>query len=79
MKKLIIIVVAAILFGGCGNSSDSADTVKGKSTSQTFKLDTLKLKTGSSYYQCEMHLEIISDKPGNCPKCEMDLVKMIKK
>jgi len=25
-------------------------------------------------YTCPMHPEIISDKPGKCPKCEMDLV-----
>ncbi len=25
-------------------------------------------------YTCPMHPEVISDKPGLCPKCEMDLV-----
>jgi len=26
-------------------------------------------------YTCTMHPEVISDKPGQCPKCGMDLVK----
>lgn len=25
-------------------------------------------------YTCSMHPEIIQDKPGNCPKCGMNLV-----
>ena len=29
-----------------------------------------------SKYTCPMHPEIISDKPGNCPKCNMKLLKM---
>jgi Cu+-exporting ATPase len=28
-------------------------------------------------YQCPMHPEEISDKPGQCPKCGMDLEKAI--
>ena len=26
-------------------------------------------------YTCPMHTEVISDKPGSCPVCGMDLVK----
>ena len=31
-------------------------------------------KTTASVYTCPMHPEITSDKPGNCPKCGMELV-----
>lgn len=30
---------------------------------------------GKQIYTCPMHPEVISDKPGNCPKCGMTLVK----
>ena len=36
-------------------------------------IDTTKLATGSMYYQCSMDPEIITDKPGDCPKCGMKL------
>ena len=35
--------------------------------------DTSKV-TGHDKYSCPMHPEIIRDKPGSCPICEMDLV-----
>lgn len=33
-----------------------------------------KLAAGE-VYTCEMHNEVLSDHPGKCPKCGMDLVK----
>jgi RND family efflux transporter MFP subunit len=47
--------------------------------------NSVPAKTESSYaakpeakqrYYCPMHPEVISDEPGKCPKCEMDLVPM---
>jgi len=32
----------------------------------------------ATQFTCPMHPEIISDKPGKCPKCEMDLVPVKK-
>ena len=34
------------------------------------KMDDMKKKV----YTCPMHPEVVSDKPGNCPKCGMKLV-----
>src|SRR5579871_1536527 len=31
-------------------------------------------KPGATLYTCPMHPEVISDKPGKCPKCGMTLV-----
>jgi hypothetical protein len=31
-------------------------------------------KPGATVYTCPMHPEVISDKPGKCPKCGMTLV-----
>jgi hypothetical protein len=33
-------------------------------------------KPGATLYTCPMHPEVISDKPGKCPKCGMTLVPM---
>ena len=73
MKKVILLsaIASAFVLDSCGNSSGD----KG----QTTAADTTKMKTGDAYYQCEMHLDQISVKPGRCSKCGMDLVKVEKK
>ncbi len=40
---------------------------------QVWKSGSSSAFSGSSKYQCPMHPEVISDKPGKCPKCGMDL------
>lgn len=74
MKKTILFssAVLVLLLSACGNNPASQ-----KANADAF--DTAKLKTGEAFYQCEMHPEVISDKPGSCPKCGMDLVKREKK
>ena len=34
--------------------------------------------SGDTIYQCEMHADVTSDKPGKCPKCGMDLTQVKK-
>lgn len=78
MKKTKILAVLIILLslGACNNKP--AQNKNGNEVSQNFNLDTTSLKKGDSFYQCEMDLEVISDKPGSCPKCEMDLTELKK-
>jgi len=38
------------------------------------RLDKDAAKPGATFYTCPMHPEVISEKPGNCPKCGMTLV-----
>jgi PBP1b-binding outer membrane lipoprotein LpoB len=80
MKKTIILSISALAFilGSCNNTPKSS-TESNSSATQNFKLDTTSLKSGDTFYQCEMDPEILSDKPGTCPKCEMELEKMAKK
>ena len=88
MKKTIIISFAVVflIFTACKSSStkneeaNSSDSTKTKSVAneQTFNLDTLSLKSGETFYQCVMDHEIISDKPGSCPTCGMDLSEIKK-
>src|SRR5512145_2915062 len=35
---------------------------------------TITDSTKAAVYTCPMHPEVISDKPGQCPKCGMDLI-----
>ena len=37
---------------------------------------TVKHTTSTKKYTCTMHPEVVSNKPGKCPKCGMDLVLM---
>jgi rubrerythrin len=39
------------------------------------KMSTDNKENVSATYTCPMHPEVISDKPGNCPKCGMKLEK----
>jgi hypothetical protein len=64
MKKLII-----LLFVLTGTTFSFAQTPKQKMPES--KSDS----TGKYVYTCPMHPEIITDKPGKCPKCGMTLVK----
>ena len=36
---------------------------------------TKKAISAKAQYTCPMHPEVISDRPGKCPKCGMTLVK----
>ncbi len=36
---------------------------------------TLVKKKVDKIYTCPMHPDVISDKPGKCPKCGMELVE----
>lgn len=44
--------------------------------SQVWKASSEKEYTSVKKYQCPMHPEVISDKPGTCPKCGMDLKRV---
>ena len=89
MKKVIILSVAALAMMLCAHNSsatnteqtNSIDSTKKKTeiTKQIFNEDTTKLKKGDKFYQCEMDLKVISNKPGKCPKCGMKLTEIKKK
>jgi len=64
MKKLIILV-----FILTGAACSFAQTSKPKTPNSQSE------KTAKYVYTCQMHPEIITDKPGSCPKCGMTLVK----
>lgn len=70
MKKFMP-MVAAILFSA--TTVFAADLHHGKMSADTTK----KTKSEKVQYTCTMHPEVLSDKPGKCPKCGMNLVKKV--
>ena len=62
MKKLILFIMISTVTAGA-----FAQTGK----SNIAKTDTAAKKV----YTCPMHPDVISDKPGKCPKCGMALVE----
>ena len=68
MKKLMLMAIA-ILFSA--TAIFAADLRNDKITTDTTK----RAKPVKVQYTCTMHPEVISDKPGKCPKCGMTLVK----
>ena len=64
MKKLLfitsILLSFALVITACSGNSSNAKT------EQLAKDET---------YTCTMHNEVMSEKPGKCPKCGMTLVK----
>ena len=64
MKKLIVLLILiTVSFAGFAQTGNSKMPVAKSDTAQQPK------------YTCPMHPEVMSDKPGKCPKCGMDLVK----
>jgi hypothetical protein len=84
MKKNILLVaflaLLPIAFYACSNNRASttgpATTASlSAATHPTAANDSVPVKKTAILYTCPMHPEIISNKPGKCPKCGMDLVK----
>jgi hypothetical protein len=75
MKKyistIIIITVLTITFIP-GNATIPQIINAATHTDTTAKRDT---HVSDEMYTCKMHQDVMSDKPGKCPKCGMSLVK----
>jgi hypothetical protein len=81
MRKLIYLssVCLGLFVVGCSPSAEKkSDDGKNAEMTEAFDFDTNTLQAGETFYQCPMDPEIISDKTGTCPKCEMDLEPVVK-
>jgi hypothetical protein len=86
---LIAVMLTALVFAACNNDKSSTATAPSPDTSSAVVTDTSAVLTDTSTaasaeknqlaanetYTCTMHNEVMSDHPGKCPKCGMDLVK----
>ena len=84
MKKLLFLGLAltslSALTTSCSETKGTAETNTAAGTSAT--ADSTVTPGGNSgpgvvaeTYTCTMHPEVITNEPGKCPKCGMDLVK----
>lgn len=86
MKQKITILIIGIsllfVFTGCmgvshlAHSTDAQGTnaMETNDTNQPIQNNQGSIQGASKVYTCSMHPEVISEQPGNCPKCGMELV-----
>ena len=67
MKKLFVTASIAALFVFAVSCSSGSSNAHKHSEMENTKTEV--------YYTCTMHPEVHLDKPGDCPKCGMTLVK----
>lgn len=60
MRNIVLLLFVALLLGSAACKKDQAHDHSGESTQQK--------------YTCPMHPQVVSDGPGTCPICKMDLV-----
>jgi hypothetical protein len=78
MRNVLSCVVAGVLLvavAGCKPKDSQMDMGHDQSNMDMKSSPTTKPMNMSMTYTCTMHPEVISDKPGKCPKCGMDLVE----
>ncbi|MDQ2771723.1 MAG: hypothetical protein M3Y54_14630 [Bacteroidota bacterium] len=82
MKFLLTLglALASLTFAASGcsdNKSTTETTTTTPATTSPMAADstsTVKPDAMATTYTCSMHPEVVSDKPGQCPKCGMDLI-----
>ena len=76
-KRLSIVLLLGVpLFFLAATHASAQDHAKKDSCSGACCAGDTVQAMSKGKYTCTMHSEVISDKPGKCPKCGMKLVKM---
>jgi hypothetical protein len=75
MKSNISIVMIMVLLATGFVACNNTGIKNNNSTPVTDTSGMRQVMVTDEIYTCTMHNEVMSDKPGKCPKCEMTLVK----
>jgi len=70
LKKYLFALVVLLLAAGTIGCRKQEEKEMPK-----MKMETEAPEQQAAQYTCPMHSEVISDKPGKCPKCGMNLEK----
>jgi Cu(I)/Ag(I) efflux system membrane fusion protein len=65
MKKILLSIALISIIGFISTSCNKKEEKKIESSTSVAGVQ----------YTCPMHPEVVTDAPGTCPKCGMDLVK----
>jgi len=85
-----LLFTAIVLSSGCSNDNNNskADNKQTQTAQKqdskdmylvrdkSVNIDSLDQDKDGNLYQCQMDYDVISDKPGTCPKCGMQLEKV---
>lgn len=85
MKNLIaVLVISAAIFAGCNKDNTKNEQKQTANTSVSASNESIirskdvnvadiDVNKDNKVFQCPMDFDVISDKPGTCPKCKMEL------
>jgi hypothetical protein len=72
---IALLLIASLTASAAAQSHSYSHPKKHKRVDSLVTKDSKQAKV-KDQYTCTMHPEVISDKPGKCPKCGMTLVKV---
>ncbi len=65
----------ALFATGCSDNKSTTETTTTTPTATVAASDSTAAPAGvATQYTCPMHPEVVTSQPGQCPKCNMDLV-----
>jgi Cu(I)/Ag(I) efflux system membrane fusion protein len=81
MKFKIVFLIVGLMFSSCTKNQTPDSSEVNKSEASTTDAPSEKVvnedfKKKVQHYTCAMHPQIITDKPGQCPICHMDLIPL---
>src|ERR1700751_6331303 len=73
MRKQIGVLIASLI------ALATSNTLLAQHSHHAHEIEHEREKEERQKYTCPMHPEVITDHPGNCPKCGMKLVPLAEK